>query len=87
MKNTPTPTKKIYSAEEWEKEMYKGEWSDCEYNRDRVECGEIPEWMIGRRTTLELDERYGTVLITEGLSFFIDDEKGREVARFHGVEL
>lgn len=86
---THTPYR-IYSVEEWEKienTGYNGEWEDCKYFRDLINAGELPEWIIGRRTELTLDEKSGTVLITEGMHFFINDEKGRNVAKFHGVTL
>lgn len=85
---THTPYR-VYSVEEWEKierTGYTGELGDYKYFRDLVEEGELPEWIIGRRTQLTRDE-CGTVLITEGMHFFIKDERGYAVANFHGVAL
>ena len=33
---------KIYTKKEWEREQYKGQWSDCPYNRDEVASGKLP---------------------------------------------
>lgn len=68
-------TMKHYTAAEWEKEQYKGRWSDSPFNRSRVEAGELPAEYIGRRTTLAYEPGHGTVLLTEGVHFTIEEGK------------
>ena len=53
-------------------------WNDCPYFRDMVERGEIPADYIGRRTVMIHAPIKGTVLLTEGYHFTVDDEEGRQ---------
>lgn len=64
-----------YTKAEWRKipESYKGRWEASPYNLERVKRGELPAEYIGKRTTIVNDEHRGTVLITEGAHFVIDD--------------
>ena len=43
-----------------------------------VERGEIPAAYIGRRTVMIHAPIKGTVLLTEGYHFTVDDEEGRQ---------
>lgn len=70
---------KRYSSAEWQKEHYKGRWDDNQYFRDMVKLGEIPADYIGRRTVLSYEPGKGTVLLTEGYHFIVDDEEGRRL--------
>ena len=40
---------------------------------ERVKSGELPAEYIGKRNTIVNDEHHGTVLITEGAHFVIDE--------------
>lgn len=64
-----------YTKAEWRKipESYKGRWEASPYNLERVKQGELPAEYIGKRTTIVNDEHHGTVLITEGAHFVIDE--------------
>lgn len=64
-----------YTKAEWRKipESYKGRWEESPYNLERVKRGELPAEYIGERTTIVNDEHHGTVLITEGAHFVIDE--------------
>ena len=42
-------------------------------NLERVKSGELPAEYIGKRNTIVNDEHHGTVLITEGAHFVIDE--------------
>lgn len=68
-----------YTAAEWAKEQYKDRWDDCPLFRDMAERGEIPADYIGRRTVMVHDPINGTVLLTEGYHFVVDDEEGRKL--------
>lgn len=70
---------KRYTSDEWKKEQYKGRWDDSPYFRDMVKLGEIPADYIGRRTVLSYESGKGTVLLTEGYHFIVDDEEGRRL--------
>lgn len=70
--------KKHYSAAAWAREQYTDRWNDCPYFRDMVERGEIPAAYIGRRTVMIHAPIKGTVLLTEGYHFTVDDEEGRQ---------
>ncbi len=70
---------KRYTSAEWEKEQYKGRWDDSPYFLDMVKLGEIPADYIGRRTVLSYEFGKGTVLLTEGYHFIVDDEEGRRL--------
>ena len=67
-----------YSAAAWAREQYTDRWNDCPYFRDMVERGEIPAAYIGRRTVMIHAPIKGTVLLTEGYHFTVDDEEGRQ---------
>lgn len=67
-----------YSAAAWAREQYTDRWNDCPYYRDMVERGEIPADYIGRRTVMIHAPIKGTVLLTEGYHFTVDDEEGRQ---------
>ena len=67
-----------YSAAAWAREQYTDRWNDCPYFRDMVERGEIPAAYIGRRTVMIHAPIKGTVLLTEGYHFPVDDEEGRQ---------
>ena len=67
-----------YSAAAWAREQYTDRWNDCPYFRDMVERGEIPADYIGRRTVMIHAPIKGTVLLTEGYHFTVDDEEGRQ---------
>lgn len=62
-----------YTAAEWAKEQYKGRWDDTPFNRGQVEAGELPAEYIGRRTVLAYEPEHGTVLLTEGVHFTIEE--------------
>lgn len=64
---------KIYTKKEWEREQYKGQWSDCPYNRDEVASGKLPAYYIGRRYVMIGGER-GPMLITEGVHFLVEGD-------------
>lgn len=66
------------SAAAWAREQYTDRWNDCPYFRDMVERGEIPADYIGRRTVMIHAPIKGTVLLTEGYHFTVDDEEGRQ---------
>lgn len=67
-----------YSAAAWAREQYTDRWNDCPYFRDMVERSEIPADYIGRRTVMIHAPIKGTVLLTEGYHFTVDDEEGRQ---------
>lgn len=52
---------------------YKGRWEPTPLNLERVKSGELPAEYIGKRNTIVNDEHHGTVLITEGAHFVIDE--------------
>lgn len=64
-----------YTKAEWGKipEAYKGCWEPTPFNLERVKSGELPAEYIGKRNTIVNDEHHGTVLITEGAHFVIDE--------------
>lgn len=69
---------KIYTEKEWAKLAqehpdYYGQWNDSPYNQSRVEAGELPAAIIGKRNRMVWDEKSGTVLETEGVGFYIGD--------------
>ena len=57
---------------------YIGRWEATPFNLDRVAAGELPADMIGRRNMLDYEPGKGTVLLTEGYHFTVDDEEGRK---------
>lgn len=71
--------KRRYAATKWAKEQYTDRWDDCPFFRDMVERGEIPADYIGRRTIMVHAPLKGTVLLTEGYHFTVDDEEGRNL--------
>lgn len=64
-----------YTAEEWAREQYKGQWGDSPFNRDRVECGELPAYYIGRRNVM-VGGDHGPELLTEGVHFLVEGDYG-----------
>ena len=50
-----------------------GRWEPTPLNLERVKSGELPAEYIGKRNTIVNDEHHGTVLITEGAHFVIDE--------------
>lgn len=64
-----------YTKAEWGKipEAYKGRWEPTPLNLEQVKSGELPAEYIGKRNTIVNDEHHGTVLITEGAHFVIDE--------------
>ena len=78
------PEAKRFTKREWaEKERmtpgYIGRWEATRLNIDRVEAGDLPADYIGRRNMLSYEPGKGTVLLTEGYHFIIDDEEGRNL--------
>ena len=73
-KNGGRPDAPLHKAE-WGKipEAYKGRWEPTPLNLERVKSGELPAEYIGKRNTIVNDEHRGTVLITEGAHFVIDE--------------
>ena len=74
---------KHFTKQEWEHKKlitpgYVGKWEATPYNLDRVAAGELPADIIGRRNMLDYDPSSGTVLLTEGYHFTVDDEEGRK---------
>lgn len=68
---------RIFTFAEWEKQQYRGQWSDSPFNRDRVECGELPAYYINRRNLMVNDhDGAGCKLITEGVHFLVDGDYG-----------
>lgn len=72
-----------FTKREWEKKKqvtpnYIGRWEPTPFNLDRVEAGELPADYIGRRNMLTYEPGKGTVLLTEGYHFTVDDEEGRK---------
>lgn len=69
---------KHLTQKEWERmerttPNYIGKWEASPFNLDRVAAGELPADYIGRRNMLTYEPGVGTVLLTEGIHFTIDD--------------
>lgn len=64
---------KIYTKEEWARAQYTGQWGDNPFNRDRVACGELPAYYIGRRYIM-VGGDHGPTLLTEGVHFLVDGD-------------
>lgn len=69
---------KHFTKMEWERmerttPNYIGKWEASPFNLDRVAAGELPADYIGRRNMLSYEPGVGTVLLTEGIHFTIDD--------------
>ena len=69
---------KHFTKKEWERmerstPNYIGKWEASSFNLDRVAAGELPADYIGRRNMLSYEPGVGTVLLTEGIHFTIDD--------------
>ena len=69
---------KHYTKKEWERMKrvtpnYIGKWEPTPFNLDRVAAGELPAEYIGKRNMLAYESGHGTVLLTEGVHFIIDD--------------
>ncbi len=68
-----------FTKAEWDRFAYAcpnyvGRWEPTPYLLDRVAAGEVPEEYIGRRNMLSYEDGVGTVLLTEGVHFVIDEE-------------
>lgn len=68
-----------YTKAEWDRFAsacpdYVGRWEPTPFNLERVSAGELPEEYIGRRNMLSYEDGVGTVLLTEGVHFIIDEE-------------
>ena len=71
-------TMKHFTKKEWARICrstpgYVGRWEPTPFNLDRVQAGELPAEYIGRRTLMCAEPGAGTVLLTEGFHFIIDD--------------
>ena len=69
---------KHYTKEEWEEIVrttpgYVGRWEPNPFNLDRVALGELPAEYIGKRNMIVYEPSHGTVLLTEGFHFTIED--------------
>lgn len=67
-----------FTKDEWERlerehPDYYGKREATPSNLDMVECGELPANYIGKRNMLTYEPGHGTVLLTEGSHFIIDD--------------
>lgn len=67
-----------YSKKEWEEIVcttpcYVGRWEPNPFNLDRVASGELPAEYIGKRNMIVYEPNHGTVLLTEGFHFTIED--------------
>ncbi len=67
-----------YSKKEWEDIVritpnYVGIWEPNPFNLDRVAAGELPAEYIGKRNMIAYEPNHGTVLLTEGFHFTIDE--------------
>lgn len=74
---------KHYTKKEWDAMVkqcpgYFGKWKPTPFNLDRVAAGELPAEYIGRRNMMIYEPCKGTVLLTEGYHFTVDDEEGRK---------
>lgn len=74
---------KHFTGKEWADKQrtvpgYIGRWEATPFNLDCVAASELPADYIGRRNMLDYDPKHGTVLLTEGYHFTIDDEEGRK---------
>lgn len=63
---------KHYTKNEWEHEQYKGRWEATPLMLEMVASGEIPAEYIGRQNVM-VGSAEGTVLLTEGFHFVIDE--------------
>ena len=69
---------KHYTKKEWDKMVaqcpdYFGKWEPTKFNLDRVAAGELPAEYIGRRNMMTYEPGTGTVLLTEGAHFTIEE--------------
>ena len=69
---------KHYTKKEWDKMVaqclgYFGKWEPTPFNLDRVAAGELPAKYIGRRNMMTYEPGTGTVLLTEGAHFTIEE--------------
>lgn len=68
-----------YTKAEWDRFAYAcpnyvGRWEATPFNLGRMAAGELPKEYIGRRNMLSYEDGVGTVLLTEGVHFVIDEE-------------
>lgn len=66
-------TKKEWARMEQETPSYIGKWEESPFNLDQIAAGELPADYIGRRNMLNYEPGVGTVLLTEGVHFTIED--------------
>lgn len=76
---------KHFTEQEWGRKKQTmpnciGKWEATPFNLDRVAAGELPADYIGRRNMLDYEPSHGTVLLTEGYHFTVDDVEGQ---RYH----
>lgn len=74
---------KHFTKQEWAEKVrltpsYVGRWEATPFNLDRVATGELSADYIGRRNMLDYEPNHGTVLLTEGYHFIVDDEEGQK---------
>ena len=74
---------KHFTKQEWEQKKrvtpgYIGRWEATPFNLNRIASGELSADYIGRRNMLDYELGHGTVLLTEGYHFTVDDEEGRK---------
>lgn len=74
---------KHFTKQEWAEKVrltpdYVGRWEATPFNLDRVAAGELSADYIGRRNMLDYEPNHGTVLLTEGYHFTVDDEEGQK---------
>ena len=67
-----------YTKKEWAKIKrstpgYIGKWEPTPFNMERVAAGELPAEYIGKRTLLTYEPGIGTVLLTEGAHFTVEN--------------
>ena len=67
-----------YTKKEWDEMVsqcpdYFGKWEQTPFNLDRVAAGELPAEYIGRRYMMTYEPGTGTVLLTEGAHFTIEE--------------
>ena len=69
---------KHYTKKEWAKMVkqcpsYFGKWEPTPFNLGRIAAGELSAEYIGRRNMMTYEPESGTVLLTEGVHFTIEE--------------
>lgn len=69
---------KHYTKKEWDKMVkqcpsYFGKWEPTPFNLGRIAAGELSAEYIGRRNMMTYEPESGTVLLTEGVHFTIEE--------------